>query len=131
METRNTDTTRARILVRLREYLLLSRVFSDRGRCEAVGVQIHWRPFLLAPLFKAQQGLSDSPSNVFPEKRRYMWRDMERRCESYGLPFARPSVFPRNGLLAARIACANQTAAWQPAFSRAVFAANFPQGRAI
>lgn len=109
-------------------YLASSRI---EAACEAAGVYIHWRPFLLGPLFKAQQGLSDSPFNVFPEKGRYMWRDMERRSESYGLPFARPSVFPRNGLLAARIACANQTASWQPAFSRAVFAANFSQDRAI
>ena len=109
-------------------YLAASRI---EAACEVASVRVRWRPFLLGPLFKAQQGLSDSPFNVFPEKGRYMWRDMERRCENYGLPFTRPSVFPRNGLLAARISCAHQEAAWLPAFARAVYAANFSQDLAI
>lgn len=90
------------------------------------GVQVEWRPFLLGPIFQ-QQGLTDSPFNVFPIKGRYMWRDLERICERMNIPLRRPSVFPRNGLLAARVACANSEAAWLPEFVRAVYWANFAE----
>src|SRR4030095_6040636 len=74
------------------------------ARCHAAAVPLQWRPFLLCPIFAAQ-GWNDSPFNIYPIKGRYMWRDLERLCGEYGLPLRRPSVFPRNGLLAARIAC--------------------------
>ena len=83
-----------------------------------------WRPFLLGPIF-ADQGWDDSPFNLYPVKGRYMWRDLERLCEKHALPFRRPSTFPRNGLLAARVACCNQDRTWVGAFTRAVFEANF------
>ncbi|HWK50213.1 MAG TPA: 2-hydroxychromene-2-carboxylate isomerase [Steroidobacter sp.] len=88
------------------------------------GVQVVWRPFLLGPIFN-QQGWNDSPFNIYPIKGRYMWRDMERLCEELGLPFRRPSAFPRNGLLAARVICAHAEAAWVPDFTRAIYRANF------
>ena len=69
----------------------------------AAGVQVEWRPFLLGPIFK-EQGWNDSPFNLYPAKGRYMWRDMERLAAGYELPFRKPSVFPRNGLAAARVA---------------------------
>src|SRR5262245_24506012 len=50
------------------------------------GVRLAWRPFLLGPIFRAQ-GWNDSPFNVYPLKGRYMWRDMERLCDAYELPF--------------------------------------------
>lgn len=96
----------------------------------AAGVTPVWRAFLLGPIFR-EQGLNDSPFNLFPAKGRYMWRDLERVCEKHGLPFRRPSAFPRNGLLAARVACAFADAAWLPAFVRAVYLANFAQDRDI
>ncbi len=96
------------------------------------GVAVSWRPFLLGPIFK-EQGWDDSPFNVYPAKGRYMWRDMERLCAKYGVPFARPSRFPRDGLLAARVAClANaEFEPWLPDFVRAVFRANFAEDREI
>lgn len=97
---------------------------------EAAGVAVRWRPFLLGPIF-ADQGWKDSPFNLQPAKGRYMWRDLERLCEGYGLPFQRPSAFPRNGLLAARVACAADGEAWLPAFVAAVYGANFAEDRDI
>jgi 2-hydroxychromene-2-carboxylate isomerase len=97
---------------------------------EARGVTIEWRPFLLGPIFAAQ-GWRDSPFNIYPAKGRYMWRDLERLCANYGLPLRRPSRFPRSGLLAARITCAAEGAAWLPEFVRAVYRANFAQDREI
>src|SRR5262245_53027724 len=43
------------------------------------GVSIRFRPFLLAPIFKAQ-GWSTSPFNIYEAKGRNMWRDLERQC---------------------------------------------------
>ena len=72
-------------------------------KAAARGISVEWRPFLLGPLFHAQQGMKDSPFNVVPVKGSYMWRDLERTCEKYGLPFRKPGRFPQNGLMAARI----------------------------
>jgi len=96
----------------------------------AAGVPLRWRPFLLGPIF-VSQGWGDSPFNIYPLKGRYMWRDMERLCEKYELPFRRPSKFPRSGLLAARVACMAADEPWCPRFVRAVFRANFAEDREI
>lgn len=88
------------------------------------GASVVWRPFLLGPIFQ-QQGWNNSPFNIYPVKGTYMWRDMERICERMSIPLRKPSVFPRNSLLAARVAGANTDAAWLPAFVRATYQANF------
>src|SRR5439155_13691282 len=95
-----------------------------------LGVGVEWKPFLLGPVFKSQ-GWNDSPFNLYPAKGRYMWRDLERLCAKYGLPFRRPSVFPRPSLLAARVACTAAAEPWCGDFVRAVFHANFADDRDI
>jgi len=97
---------------------------------EAAGVDVRWRPFLLGPIFAAQ-GWSTSPFNLFPSKGRYMWRDLERQTARRGLPLVKPNPFPQNSLVAARVALAGREAGWLPAFSRALFAAAFCEGRNI
>jgi 2-hydroxychromene-2-carboxylate isomerase len=87
-------------------------------------IEIHWNPFLLGPVF-AEQGWQDSPFNIYPAKGRYMWRDMQRCCAKSRLLFRRPSVFPRNGLLAARVACLAMHESWLPTFVLAMYRANF------
>jgi 2-hydroxychromene-2-carboxylate isomerase len=96
----------------------------------AAGVPLHWRPFLLGPIFRAQ-GWDDSPFNIYPAKGKYMWRDLERICARQGIPFQRPSRFPRNGLLAARVAVIGAAEHWGPAFVCAVYRANFADDRDI
>lgn len=98
--------------------------------CRAAGVPLIWRPFLLGPVFAAQ-GLTDSPFNLYPVKGQYMWRDLERRCDTLGLPFRKPTGFPRGSMLAARIACAHDDADWVGDFIRAVYTANFAEDRDI
>lgn len=88
------------------------------------GIELIWKPFLLGPIFKAQ-GWNDSPFNVYPAKGNYMWRDMERICADQGIPFTKPSVFPRNGLLAARVSCRFNNEIWLPQFVRDLYCANF------
>ena len=108
-------------------YLAVMRVHKV---ADAAGAELVWRPFLLGPIFAAQ-GWNDSPFNIYERKGAYMWRDLERLCEEYALPFKRPSTFPRNGLQAARIALVAADGGWCPAFTRAVFTANFAEDRDI
>lgn len=108
-------------------YLSVMRVDKVAG---AAGAEVVWRPFLLGPIF-GEQGWNDSPFNIYERKGAYMWRDLERLCEDYDLPFKRPSAFPRNGLHAARIALVASDGGWCPRFSRAVFTANFAEDREI
>ena len=110
-------------------YSYLSVMRIERA-AEAAGVDIEWNPFLLGPVFLAL-GWNDSPFNIYPPKGRYMWRDLERLAEKEGLPFRRPSRFPRNGLLAARVALVGVEEGWVAPFARAVMTANFAEDREI
>lgn len=96
----------------------------------AHGVAIDWRPFLLGPIFKAQ-GWSTSPFNLYPAKGRYMVRDIERIAAARGLAFRMPDPFPQNGLAAARLATVGVREGWVAPFVRAVYTAEFAEGRDI
>src|SRR5215813_5963236 len=84
----------------------------------------------IGPLFKAQ-GWTTSPFNLYPAKGRHMWRDLERSCAELQLPFRRPDPFPQNSLLAARVALAGLDHPWGEEFCRALFRAEFADGRRI
>lgn len=91
----------------------------------AAGVTVAWKPFLLGPIFR-KQGWNDSPFNIYPAKGVYMWKDLERQCAKHGVPFRKPSAFPRPSLLATRIALALESSPQRVAeFSRRVYLANF------
>jgi 2-hydroxychromene-2-carboxylate isomerase len=97
----------------------------------AAGVKVNFRPFLLGPIFKAQ-GWTTSPFNLFPAKGRNMWRDLERICADLSLPpMRRPEPFPQNSVLAARVALVGLAEPWGEDFCRAVFSAEFADGRRI
>lgn len=108
-------------------YLSAMRVEREAARR---GVRVEWQPFLLGPIF-AEQGWTTSPFNIYPTKGRYMWRDMERLCALRGLPLTRPDPFPQNSLKAARLALALPDSGPRAAFARAVFSAEFGDGRNI
>lgn len=108
-------------------YPTLMRVEALAG---AHGVDLRWRPFLLGPVFRAM-GWEGSPLFAHEAKGRYVWRDMERRCRLHGLPFRRPSVFPRRSLLPMRIATLGVEQPWMGAFCRGVMLANFVHDREI
>jgi 2-hydroxychromene-2-carboxylate isomerase len=98
---------------------------------ERAGLAVRWRPFLLAPIF-GSQGWTDSPFNIYPVKGRYMWRDLARICAKESLPLKLPPVrFPQNGLKAARLALVGEAEGWTPAFTRAVYTANFGEQKDI
>ncbi|MEM7570882.1 MAG: 2-hydroxychromene-2-carboxylate isomerase [Pseudomonadota bacterium] len=99
------------------------------GVAAAYGVSVRWRPFLLGPIFKSQ-GWDTSPFKVYPAKGRYMWRDMERLCQHYDLPFAVPgdmAGFPRHSVLAARVALVGLEAGWGRDFVKSACTAQFAQ----
>jgi len=59
-------------------------------------------------------------------------RDLERVCEADGLALTLPPVrFPQNGLSAARLALTGHSQGWTPAFTRAVFTANYAEQKDI
>ena len=90
----------------------------------ARGLEVHWHPFLLGPIFKAQ-GWDDSPFNLFPPKGRWMWRDVPRRAARRGVAFRQPSRFPRHSVLASRVALVALGEGWGEDCVRATYRAEF------
>ena len=112
-------------------YSYLSAMRID-ALAKSSGVKTVWKPFLLGPIFQSQ-GWETSPFNIYKAKGEYMWRDMARRAERYGLPFQRPDApdgpgFPQNGLHAARIALVGLDQDWGREFCRQVYASQFSKG---
>jgi len=102
-------------------YLSVMRI---EGEARRRGVRIAWKPFLLGPIFRAL-GMENSPFVLQKEKGAYVWRDMARQCRKYGLGWAKPSTFPRLGVLPARIALLGAERPWIGAFCRRVMELNF------
>lgn len=90
------------------------------------GLRVLWRPLLLGPVFRAA-GWQGSPFLQQPAKLAWMWTDLERQCARHGLPWRKPSQFPRSSLLPARIALAHSDAPWIARFCVQVFELNFVQ----
>lgn len=110
-------------------YLSAMRIDAEADRR---GGEVIWKPFLLGPIFTAQ-GWQTSPFSIYPEKGENMWRDLQRRAEKYDLPFSLKARarFPQNTVLAARVALACLDTVWGRRFCRAVFHAQFAEGRDI
>lgn len=88
------------------------------------GLKVVWRPFLLGPIFKSF-GWESSPFVLQKEKGAYVWRDMERECARYEIPWKKPSVFPRGSVLGHRVAVAAAEEPWLEDFCQAMFQRNF------
>ncbi|HEY0062442.1 MAG TPA: 2-hydroxychromene-2-carboxylate isomerase [Telluria sp.] len=108
-------------------YLSMMRI----GRLAAAAdLRVQLKPFMLGPIFKSL-GWETSPFVLQTMKGNYVWRDMQRQCDKYGLRWQRPSVFPRNALLAARVALHGEGTDWVDAFCERVMLANFAEDREI
>jgi 2-hydroxychromene-2-carboxylate isomerase len=108
-------------------YVAASRI---EALCRDAGVELVWKPFTLGPIF-AMQGWNDSHFNLNQRRGDYMWRDMERLTAKFGLPWKRPSQFPRNSIPALRVACVLANEPWCGEFVRRIFIANFGEDRDI
>jgi len=94
---------------------------------ESRKVAVDWRPFLLLPIL-VEQGLEKGPFLPYPNKLRYMWRDLERRALRYGIPYQKPAVYPPNTLMTARIGYLAQSQGWCAGFTQEVFRLHWTEG---
>jgi 2-hydroxychromene-2-carboxylate isomerase len=102
-------------------YLSAMRI---EGLAREAGVRLVWKPFLLGPIFR-ELGWESSPFVLQPEKGRYVWRDMQRQAQKYGLAFRQPSEFPRASILPMRVAILGAEQPWMGAFCRNVMRQNW------
>lgn len=94
------------------------------------GVSVVWKPFLLGPIFQSL-GWASSPFVLQKAKGDYMWQDIARECHKIGVPWTRPSTFPRNSLLPLRVALLGADQPWIGAFCQRIMLRNFAQDRDI
>lgn len=104
-------------------YLSVSRI-GELAR--SANVEVRWNPFLLGPIFQSF-GWQNSPFVLQKEKGNYVWQDMIRECRKYGIPWQRPSDFPRNSVLAARIALHGAQQPWIEEFCKQAMLRNFAE----
>ncbi len=108
-------------------YLSVMRVESEATRH---GVRVIWKPFLLGPIFKSF-GWDSSPFVLQAQKGAYVWKDMARQCKKYGLPWTRPTTFPRIALLPMRVALIGAEQPWMGEYCRRMMSLNFVSDRDI
>ena len=103
-------------------------------RIEAAAAQrdvaVRWKPFLLGPIFRSL-GWSTSPFVLQQAKGHYVWQDMARQCRKRGLPWQRPTEFPRSALLPLRVALVGAAQPWIGAYCSRIMSLNFAEDRAI
>src|SRR5262245_66357861 len=69
-------------------YLSINRVAEVAAR---EGVSLRWRPFNVRAIMIEQ---NNRPFVGKPVKTKYMWRDLERRANRYGIPFKAIPDYP-------------------------------------
>ncbi len=109
--------------------LRIENLANDRG------IEVIWKPFLLGPIF-AEQGLDSSPFVENPIKGQYMFQDVLRQSEKYGLNFQIPgserlNEFPQNSVLAARLALLALDQDMGVEYCKAVFKSQFEERQNI
>jgi 2-hydroxychromene-2-carboxylate isomerase len=92
------------------------------------GIAVTWQPFIIGPILKLRPGQPSPTQDAPPAQKAYRRRDVERQCAALGIALKWPGTYPRNGLLAARVALAADPR-WREEFSRAVYRANFAEDR--
>jgi 2-hydroxychromene-2-carboxylate isomerase len=86
---------------------------------QRTGISFRWRPFHLLTIL---QEMKHVPFADKPAKSAYMWRDLARRAEMYGVPARTPAPYPaRQSLLANRIAIFGLEEGWGIDFIRAAY----------
>jgi 2-hydroxychromene-2-carboxylate isomerase len=104
-------------------YLTVARI---HALASAHGIGVVWRPFLVMPIM-IEQGMTQGPFLPYPQKMRYMWRDLERRAALHGVPYRRPSHYPPNTLNTARVGMVAAAGGWCQAFTERTFALHWTQ----
>jgi 2-hydroxychromene-2-carboxylate isomerase len=109
-------------------YIAAERI--ERLAADAGGIEILWRPFVIGPILRQRPGNPSPTQDAPPAQKKYRRRDVQRICEREGIALNWPSTYPRNGLLAARVALSLDPP-WRQSFSRAAYRANFVEDREI
>src|SRR5215472_5217136 len=74
------------------------------------GISFRWRPFHLLTIL---QEMKNVPFADKPAKMSYMWRDISRRAEMYGIPVRVPAPYPaKQSILANKIALLGCNQGW-------------------
>jgi 2-hydroxychromene-2-carboxylate isomerase len=114
-------------------YFFIGSTYSYLSVCRAedaaavAGVDLVWRPFSVRTLMREQ---NNSPFVGKPVKMKYMWRDIERRAASFGIPFAGQPPYPIEPQERAnRVATLAARQGWCPQFVRAAYRLWFLEGR--
>lgn len=91
---------------------------------------VTWRPILLGPAFKVS---GNRPLSAQALKGDYMWHDVPRLCNLYGVPFVKPDPFPVTTLAPARgfYWLTDQNPDTAVRYAKAVFQAYYVDGRNI
>ncbi|ANT59105.1 2-hydroxychromene-2-carboxylate isomerase [Salipiger sp. CCB-MM3] len=93
---------------------------------EVKGIEVRWHPFNVRHVMVAQNNI---PFKGKPEKTTYMWRDIARRAEGYGLSPKLPAPYPLAGLvLANEVAELGMREGWGIDYTRATYRRWFEQG---
>jgi 2-hydroxychromene-2-carboxylate isomerase len=93
---------------------------------KGTGISFRWRPFHLLTIL---QEMKHIPFADKPCKAAYMWRDIERRAEMYGIAACVPAPYPaKNSILANKISVLGLSEGWGKDFVRAAYRRWFQLG---
>lgn len=106
-------------------YLTAMRIENLASRFE---VDVAWKPFLLGPIFQSF-GWESSPFVLQKQKGEYTWKDMVRQAHKFGIPWNKPTSFPRRAILPTRVAVAGMDEPWIGDFVRAMMVRNFVEDK--
>jgi len=101
-------------------YLTVNRI---ETKAAEAGMSVRWCPYNLRVILK-ETGVTPFP----PEsaKRRYMWRDIERRTKRLGIPYTSEPEYPVDpDLKALRVAMVASDEGWCPEYMKAYYRAWF------
>lgn len=94
---------------------------------KAAGVGLRWRPFNVRQIMIEQNNV---PFNGKPVKAAYMWRDIERRADGYGLKPVVPAPYPLpEFVFANQIATVAAQEGWIEEYTRATYKRWFEDGQ--
>jgi 2-hydroxychromene-2-carboxylate isomerase len=83
------------------------------------GIRFRWRPFHLLVIL---QEMKHVPFADKPTKSAYMWRDIKRRAEMYGIPVSLPAPYPaQRSIMANLVANVGMRQGWGIDFVRAAY----------
>ncbi|MGP0082952.1 MAG: 2-hydroxychromene-2-carboxylate isomerase [Steroidobacteraceae bacterium] len=90
-------------------------------------IPFRWRPFSVRAIMKEMNNI---PFGNKPIKAAYMWRDIERRAEMYGVPIKVPAPYPLTEFdLANRVAIVGVGEGWCSDYVRATYCRWFQLGQ--